>query len=74
MLHFGYIAHAGSFVDLSKALLSDVVPGPGVFLDLPVIGEGRQLLPLQTIWRLENILLFSRVSRKMASWKLTPWG
>lgn len=49
MLHFGYIAHAGSFVDLSKALLSDVVPGPGVFLDLPVIGEGRQLLPLQTI-------------------------
>ena len=49
MLHFGYIAHAGSFVDLSKVLLSDVVPGPGVFLDLPVIGEGRQLLPLQTI-------------------------
>lgn len=49
MLHFGYVAHAGSFVDLSRVLLSDVVSGPGVFLDLPVIGEGRQLLPLQTI-------------------------
>lgn len=30
MLHFGYVAHAGSFVDLSKVLLSDVVPGPVV--------------------------------------------
>lgn len=27
MLHFGYIAHAGSFVDLSKVLVSDAVPG-----------------------------------------------
>ena len=27
MLHFGYVAHNGSFVDLSEVFVSDVVPG-----------------------------------------------
>lgn len=48
-LYFGYIAYAFSFEGFSEVLLLDVVPGPGVFLDLPVIGEGFQLLPLQTV-------------------------
>ena len=27
MLHFGYVAHNGSFVDLSEVFVSDAVPG-----------------------------------------------
>ena len=27
MLHFGYVAHNGSFVDLSEVLVSDAIPG-----------------------------------------------